>query len=60
MQVSLTKEFCREMNLKVPDSAFSWEAKEAYAEMDLPESVINKLRKDYEKKTGKAAKIKIL
>jgi hypothetical protein len=47
------------MNLKVPEGAFFWEAKEEYAELDLPEATINKLKKDYEKKTGKVAKTKV-
>jgi hypothetical protein len=48
------------MNLQLPESAFFWEAKEEYAELELPESVITKLKKDYEKKTGKTAKTKML
>jgi hypothetical protein len=48
------------MNLKVPESAFFWEAKEEYAEVDLPAPVIAKLQKDYEKKTGKKPITKVI
>jgi hypothetical protein len=58
MRICFNREFCREMNLKVPESAFFWEAKEEYAEVDLPEPVIEKLKKDYAKKTGKTPKTK--
>jgi hypothetical protein len=59
MRICFNREFCKEMNLKIPESTFFWEAKEEYTELDLPESVINKLKKDYEKKTGKTAKTKV-
>jgi hypothetical protein len=60
MPICFTREFYREMSLKVPESAFFWEAMEEYAELDLPESVVNKLMKDYEKKTGKTPKTKVV
>ena len=60
MSICFNREFCKEMNLKVPESAFFWEAKEEYAEVDLPAPVIAKLQKDYEKKTGKKPITKVI
>ncbi|MDR1977666.1 MAG: hypothetical protein LBQ42_02920 [Synergistaceae bacterium] len=59
MLICFTKEFCREMKLNVPEGAFFWEDKDEFGEVDLPESVIERLKRDYQKKTGKVAKTKI-
>jgi hypothetical protein len=59
MGICFNREFCREMNLKVPESGFFWDSGVEFAELDLPESVIENLKKNYQKKTGKTPKIKI-